>query len=140
MDFLSTMHKHILWYICSIGTTLAFFFIRTLAEMDIKSTPIDTKAFIFHTLVQFVYIFNHFVFKRSPFPLQKLSFHFWFATRLGTNVVLFTTCRRRTPPSEIVLTCTVDYSYIIGSLYKWYATAVQMAISQNIVLKIVYLH
>ncbi|KAG5064431.1 Arogenate dehydrogenase 1, chloroplastic [Glycine max] len=26
---------------------------RTLAEMDIKSTPIDTKAFIFHTLVQF---------------------------------------------------------------------------------------
>lgn len=81
-----------------------------------------------------------FCFQTFPVPPPK-PFLSFFGLQLGmVSMWFFTTCCRRTPPSEIVLTCTVDYSYIIGLLYKRYGTAIQMAISQNIVSITVYLY
>lgn len=55
------------------------FFIRTLAEMDIKSTPIDTKGF--QELVKLVHLLYH-------FPNFSKSFSFFYTTSHSVTCAL----------------------------------------------------
>jgi len=50
LSFTNQTDRHL--YLRSLIVTFGVFFTRTLAEMDIKSTPIDTKGF--QTLVELV--------------------------------------------------------------------------------------